>query len=135
MANATVVTNGPVSYNFLGLYGNDTFNLFGGNTSGTFVATELLNGTFNVITGNPGAGANSSTFNLVGGANSNFNIIQNNLNGTVSLAIVGGANSHVNATSIGPVSSTVLSINLGQNSTASLSSQFTGNETTVNIIM
>jgi hypothetical protein len=135
MANATAITNGSVSYNFLGLYGNDTFDLFGGNTSGTFVATELLNGTFNVITGNPGTGANSSMFNLVGGASSNFDIIQNNLNGTVSLAIVGGTDSNVNATSIGPVSSTVLSINLGANSTADISSQFTGNHTTINIAM
>jgi hypothetical protein len=133
--NATRITSGTASYNFLGLYGNDTFNIAGGNASGTFVATELLNGTFNIVTGNPSTGVNSSTFSLLGGANSTFNIVQNNFNGSVTMVIIGGATSHVNATSIGPVSSTILSINLGTNSTASFTSQYTGNKTTINIIM
>jgi len=134
LANATL-TNATVSYNFLGIGGNDTFNLAGGNFSGSFVATERFNGTFNVLTGSPVNGTNSTVFSLVSGDNSTFNVIQNNYNGTVALAIVGGANCFVNATSIGLVSSTVLSINLGTNSTASISSQFSGNETTINIVM
>ena len=133
-ANATFA-NATVSYNLLGEGGNDTFNLSGGNLSGSFVATDLRNATFNVVTGNPESGANATIFSMMGGANSTFNIVQNNFNGTVSLVIVGGANSFVNATSIGKVANTVLSINLGANSTTSVSSQFSGNITTVNIVM
>jgi len=136
VANATSVS-ATVSYNFLGEGGNDTFNLAGGNFSGSFVATDLKNATFDVVTGNPFAAGstNSSIFSMMGGANSTFNIVQNNANGTVSLVIVGGSNSFVNATSVGTVSNTILSINLGVNSTASIASQFSGNLTTVNIVM
>jgi len=132
-ANATFV-NATVNYNFLGEGGNDTFKLAGGNFSGLFVATELKNATFDVVTGNPTSGTNATIFSLMGGANSTFNIIQNNANGTVSLVIVGGPNSFVNATSPIKVSNTILSIDLGVNSTTSISSQFSGNLTTVNIV-
>jgi len=133
-ANATFV-NATVSYNFLGEGGNDTFKLAGGNFSGSFVATDLKNATFDVVTGNPVSGTNESIFSMMGGANSTFNVVQNNANGTVSLVIVAGSNSFVNATSIGKVANTVLSINLGVNSTTSVATQFSGNITTVNIVM
>jgi hypothetical protein len=134
IANATFV-NATVNYNFLGEGGNDTYTLAGGNFSGSFVATDLKNGTFNVVTGNPQSGTNATIFSMMGGANSTFNIIQKNANGTVSLVIVGGSNSLVNASSIGNVANTVLSINLGVNSTAIIGSHFSGNITTVNIVM
>lgn len=136
LANATLVMiNGTVSYNFLGTGGNDTFNLFGGNSSAVFVATGLRNNTFNITTGNPSFGLNSTTFSLVSGANSTFNIVQNNFNGSITMIIVAGSNSFVNMTSIGPISSTILSIALGTNSTTNLSSQFIGNQTTINIVV
>lgn len=135
VGNATMVTNGTAVFNFLGMGGNDTFGLYGGNASSIFVASGNLNNTFNIVTGNPPAFANSSsTFSLVSGANSTFNIIQNNFNGTVTIAIIGGPHSLVNDTSVGPVSATFFSINVGFNSTVSLGSQFTGNETSVNIV-
>jgi len=132
--NATMISSGTASFNFIGTGGNDTFDLQGGNASSVFIATGLLNNTFDIVTGNPSTATNSSTFSLVSGANSTFNIIQNNFNGSVSFSIIGGPGSFVNDTSIGPVSSTLFSINLGTNSTASLASQFTGNETTINIV-
>ncbi len=134
LGNATQITNGTASFNFIGTGGNDTFDLSGGNASSIFIATGLLNNTFNIVTGNPGTATNSSTFSLVSGANSTFNIIQNNFNGSVSFSIIGGSNSFVNDTSSGRVSSTLFSINLGSNSTASLASEFTGNETTINVV-
>ena len=134
LGNATQITSGTVSYNFIGTGGNDTFNLLGGNSSATFVATGLLNNTFNIITGNPGTATNSSTFSVISGANSTVSIIQNNFNGSVSFSIIAGPSSFVNDTSFGPVSDTLFLINLGANSTASLGSQFTGNETTVNVV-
>jgi hypothetical protein len=136
--NASLITTGTVSFNFMGTGGNDTFNLTGGNASAVFLATGLLNNTFNIVTGNPGTngtlGTNSTTFSLISGANSTFNIIQNNFNGSVSFSIIAGSNSFVNDTSVGPVFNTLFSINLGSNSTASLGSQFTGNETTINVV-
>ena len=136
--NATMITNGTVSFNFIGTGGNDTFNLEGGNASAVFLATGLLNNTFNIVTGNPGTngtvGVNSTTFSLISGANSTFNIIQNNFNGSVSFSIIAGSNSFVNDTSVGPVFNTLFSVNLGSNSTASLGAQFTGNETTINVV-
>lgn len=136
--NATAILNGTVSFNFMGTGGNDTFNLTGGNASAVFLATGLLNNTFNVVTGNPGTngttGVNSTTFSLISGPNSTFNIIQNNFNSSVSFSIIAGANSFVNDTSTGPVFNTLFSINLGSNSTASLGSQFVGNETTINVV-
>jgi len=138
IANATRISVGTVSYNFLGTGGNDTFNLYGGNASAVFLATGLLNNTFNIVTGNPGTngtlGVNATTFSLISGANSTFNIVQNNFNGTVSFSIIAGSNSFVNDTSTGPVFDTLFSINLGSNSTASLASQFVGNQTTINVV-
>jgi len=134
IGNATMISNGTASFNFIGTGGNDTFLLSGGNASAIFLATGLLNNTSDIVTGNPSTATNSSTFSLVSGANSTFNIVQNNFNGSVSFSIIAGPNSFVNDTSIGPVSSTLFSINLGTNSTASLASQFTGNETTINIV-
>jgi len=131
--NATSLS-GSATFNFIGTGGNDTFDLAGGNASAVFIATGLLNNTFDIVTGNPSTGTNSSTFSLVSGANSTFNIVQDNSNGTVSFSIIAGPDSLVNDTSIGAVSSTLFSINLGVNSTASLASQFTGNETTINVV-
>jgi len=136
--NATQITNGTVSFNFMGTGGNDTFNLYGGNASAVFEATGMLDNTFNIITGNPGTngtmGVNSTVFSLVSGANSTFNIVQNNFNSSVSFSIIAGPNSYVNDTSMGPVFNTFFSINLGSNSTASLGSSFVGNETTINVV-
>lgn len=136
--NATAITNGTLSFNFIGTGGNDTFNLSGGNASAVFLATGLLNNTFNIITGNPGTngtvGVNSTTFSLISGANSTFNIIQNNFNSSISFSIIAGSNSYVNDTSTGPVFDTLFSINLGSNSTASLGAQFVGNATTINVV-
>jgi len=133
-ANASTISQGSVSVNFLGTGGNDTFNLIGGNVSGQFAATGLGNNNFNIVTGNPTMGANSSVFSLVTGDNSTFNIIQNNFNGSVTFILIGGSNSFVNATSSGPVSSTIFSIVLGLNSSAEIASTFAGNQTAINII-
>jgi hypothetical protein len=138
LANARLIVNGTVSYNFLGTGGNDTFNLFGGNASAIFLATGVLNNTFNIVTGNPGTngimGVNSTTFSLISGANSTFNILQNNYNSSVTFSIIAGPNSVINDTSTGPVYNTLMSINLGTNSTVSLGAQFIGNETTINVV-
>jgi len=129
-ANSSV----SASFNFIGTGGNDTFDLTGGNASAVFLATGVLNNTFNIVTGNPSTGSNSSTFSLVSGANSTFNIIQNNFNGSASFSIIAGSASFVNDTSTGKVSNTLFSINLGTNSTASLLAAFSGNETTINVV-
>ena len=135
IANATSIrNNGTVAFNYLGLGGNDTFQLEGGNQSANFVASDLGNSTMNILSGNPIVGLNQTVFSLVSGANSTFNIIQNNFNGSVVFVIVGGATSVVNATSVGPIGPTVYSINLGFNSTATVSSQFSSNETSINIV-
>lgn len=134
VVNSTLVISGTVRFSFLGMGGNDTFDLYGGNASGIFMAAGGLNNTFNIVTGNPGTATNSSTFSLVSGANSTFNIVQNNFNGSAVFSITGGANCFVNDTSTGPVSNTLFSILLGANSTASLGSQFKGNETTINVV-
>lgn len=134
VGNSTLVTSGTVRFSFLGMGGNDTFDLYGGNASAVFLATGVLNNNFNVVTGNPATATNSSTFSLVSGANSTFNIIQNNFNGSVSFSIIAGSNSFVNDTSVGPVSDTLFSINLGANSTASIGSLFTGNVTEINVV-
>jgi hypothetical protein len=135
IGNATFVHNGTAVFNFLGMGGNDTFDLFGGNATDIFVASGAKNNTFNVVTGNPPAFANaSSTFSMVSGGNSTFNIIQNNHNGSITIVITGGPHCLVNDTSIGPVANTFFSISVGRNSTVSLGSQFAGNETSVNIV-
>jgi len=136
--NATQINNGTVSYNFIGTGGNDTFYLFGGNASAVFLATGVMNNTFNIQTGNPSSGgilgANRTVFSLISGANSTFNIVQTNYNGSVTFSIIAGPNSVVNDTSTGPVYNTLFSINLGSNSTVSLGSQFIGNQTTINVV-
>ena len=134
LGNSTLVTNGTARFSFLGLGGNDTFDLYGGNASAVFLATGVLNNTFNVVTGNPSTATNSTTFSLVSGSNSTFSIIQNNYNGTISFSIIAGPNSLLNDTSVGPVADTIFSINFGTNSSVSLGSQFTGNETTINVV-
>jgi hypothetical protein len=139
LGNATLVS-GSFYISFLGMGGNDTFDLIGGNASGVFVATGGLNNTFNMVTGNPGTacteclGANSTTFSLVSGANSTFNILQTNFNGSAFFSITGGVNCFVNDTSEGPVSSTIFSVILGTNSTANIGSVFTGNQTAINVV-
>jgi len=134
VGNATGISSGSASFNFIGTGGNDTFDLAGGNASAVFLATGVLNNTFDIVTGNPSTGSNSTTFSLVSGANSTFNIVQNNFNDSVSFSIIAGTGSFVNDTSAGKVSNTLFSINLGTNSTASLLAQFTGNETTINVV-
>jgi len=131
---ALLITNGSVLYNLIGTGGNDTFNFIGGNASTTFLGTGLLNNNFSILTGNPMTGTNSSTFSLISGANSTFDIIQNNFNGSVSFSIIAGPNSFVNDTSTGPVANTLFSINLGTNSTTNLNANFTGTETTINVV-
>jgi hypothetical protein len=134
VGNATLVTNGTTLFNYVGVGGNDTFNLYGGNTTSVFVATGALNNTFNVITGNPVKSTNSSTFSLMTGDNSTFNITQNNLNGSVTFAITGGMLSNLTETGAGNIAATTYSINLGFNSTVVLGSDFQGNATTVNVV-
>jgi hypothetical protein len=133
MGNATQITSGTVSINFVGSGGNDTFNLYGGNASASFVVSGARNNTFHVLTGNPSTGTNSTTFSLTSGDNSTFNIVQNNFNGSVLISIIGGSNCVVNDTSVGPVNNTTFSINLGSNSTVILNSKFMG-ETVVNMV-
>ena len=135
--NATQVTNGTALFNFVGVGGNDTFDLYGGNASSVFAATGSVftNNYFNVKTGNPTAVNSSSTFALASGPSSVFNIDQNNYNGSVTFAIISGMNSLINDTSSGlAVAATTFSINVGQNSTVNLASAFEGNATSVNVI-
>lgn len=140
LGNATQISSGSFYISFLGMGGNDTFDLYAGNASGVFVATGGPNNTFNILSGNPGTscqeclGANTTTFSLLSGVNSTFNILQNNFNGTAVFSITAGANSFVNDTSVGPVSSTVFSVIMGTNSTANLSAQFAGNNTAINVV-
>lgn len=131
VGNATRITSGAASFNFVGTGSNDTFNLSGGNASTRFVATGFLDATFNIVTGNPING--SSTFSLVGGDNSTFNILQNNFNGSVSISIMGGSNCVINDTSTGPVNDTTFSIFVGGNSTIVLNANFAG-RTIINAI-
>jgi len=134
IGNASSITNGTVSFNFLGTGGNDTFDIYGGNASGAFAATGVGLNNFSVITGNPGTATNSSIFSLISGDNSTFNIVQNNFNGSATFIIVGGADCFLNDSSLGPVANTIFSVVLGTNSTYDLGAQFAGNQTIINIV-
>jgi len=130
LANTTSIGNGTVSYNFVGSGGNDTFQLAAGNASNVFVATGLLSNSFNLTTG-----GGNSTFSLSSGPYSNFTIALGNFTGTQTFAISGGINCVLNETTIGPISGNALwSVNLGTNSTVSLASSFTGNQSTINLV-
>lgn len=140
--------------NFLGTGSNDTFNIWGGNSSMTGVATGIGdNNTFYIISG--GAMANS-TFSLVTGANSCFDLADYG-NGTLSYAITAGANSTVNEgtsttftltcysniafglapifpqTTLGGYGDMYFSVNLGTNSSIALGTILEGNST-VNVV-
>jgi len=134
VANATAIVNGTVSYNYVGTGTNDTFTFLGGGAAGIFVGTGMGNNYFSVLTGNPATATNSSTFSMMSGANSTFNIVQNNTSGAVAFNIIGGPDSFVNDSSTGPVGSTLFSIILGANSSTNLVAQFSGNQTTINIV-
>jgi len=131
MANATAI-NGTIAYNFVGEGGNDTFVFAGGNhTSVTFLATGLGNNTYDINA----TGGGNSTFSLSSGANSTFRFVVSPFNGTQTFAITGGVHSSLNETSLVPINGTALwSVNLGANSTVSLGSAFTGNQTIINIV-
>ena len=132
LANASQVTSGTAQFNFIGVGGNDTFTLYGGNATMVWVATGKGPNTFNI---NKTGNGNFSIFSMISGANSSFNIVQNNFNGTDTFAITGGIHSIVNETSYGKqVADTFYSINLGTNSTVILGSDFQGNATTVNVV-
>lgn len=125
--------NGTLQYNFVGTGGNDTFIFIGGNASTTYTGTGLFNNSF--ILNSTGGG--NSTFSLTSGNNSTFRIVEGNVNGslsTQSFAITGGTRCSLNESSHGPVSNALWSVNLGANSTVSMSSQFVGNETAINIV-
>lgn len=133
VCNSTLVTTGTARCNLLGVGGNDTFNLYGGNTTTVFAATGVLNNTFNVITGNPKTN-DTGTFSLVSGDNSTFNIVQNNYNGTIAFSITAGSNSLVNVTSLAPTAAAYYSFNLGLGSAIDLGSILSGNQTAVNVV-
>jgi len=132
--NETAFGNATTSFSIISTSGNSTFNLFGGNATTLMAVTGIANNNFSISTGNPTMGTNSSTFSVNSGANSTFDIVQNNFNGTVFFNLIGGTNCFLNATSEGPVSSTVFNAVLGANSTYDISSQLTGNLTSINII-
>ena len=132
IGNATSLSF-PVSYNFLGTGGNDTFRMYGGNASGTFAATGVGANNFSITTGNPPTNSSGSFFSLVSGGYSHFDIIQDN-NGTATFIIIGGSNCFLNDSSVGPVGSTIFSVVLGTNSTYNLGAQFAGNQTIINIV-
>lgn len=133
-SSAIYFGNGTSLYNFVGTGGNDTFTILAGNDTTQAVLTGMLNNSFIIS-----SGGGNSTFSMVSGDNSTFLITQGNLvgnpyNGTQVFAITGGANSNVTESSLGPVGTTMYSVNLGFNSSVVLSSDFQGNATVVNVV-
>jgi len=143
--NATLVANGTTIVNLVGAGGNDTFNIYGSNITSLLtpplntidaVATGVMNNTFHIISGSP-SGGNSSSFSLMSGPHSFYNITENNINGTTTFAITGGAGSKLveNSSADEIIGNTVYSVNLGFNSTVILGTDFQGaNDTTFNVI-
>jgi len=85
-SSLTVNSTLPSQYTFLGTGGNDTFAIWGGNSSITGVATGIGNDTFYIESG---IGMTNDTYGLVTGSHACFDIFDLT-NGTLRYGITSG---------------------------------------------